>query len=120
MIKSRSIFIYGIFGISYIMIMEINKEIKLGDIEPLKIKLCNILDVVKLPGYIKLTFWSPDDGRKEFVQIFDGPVVFQIFDGPVVWFDKDGNKSTDYQKLVDLLTVYAEQTKLKDAIASLN
>lgn len=111
MIKSRSIFIYGIFGISYIMIMEINKEIKLGDIEPLKIKLCNILDVVKLPGYIKLTFWSPDDGRKEFVQIFDGPVV---------WFDKDGNKSTDYQKLVDLLTVYAEQTKLKDAIASLN
>lgn len=97
------------------MEMEINKIIKIkhgrGQ-SVLELKIRNILDVVKSTGFIELRFWSPLDGQKKFLYLFD--------DEPVTWYDKDGNESTDYQKMVDTLSVYAEQTKLKDALASLN
>lgn len=95
------------------MEMEINKTIKIKHgLSLLELKIRNILDVVKSTGYIELRFWSSIDCQKKFLYIFD--------DEPVTWYDKDGNESTDYNKLVDTLSVYAEQTKLKDAIASLN
>lgn len=78
----------------------------------LELKIRNILDVVKSTGYIELRFWRPEDGQKKFLYLFD--------DEPITWYDKDGNKSTDYNKLVDTLSVYTEQTKLKDALTSLN
>lgn len=93
--------------------MEINKTIKIKRFSStLELKIRNILDVVKSTGYIELRFWSPEDGQKKFLYIFD--------DERIVWYDKDGNESTDYQKMVDTLSVYAEQTKLKDALAYLN
>ncbi len=95
--------------------MDINKTIKI-EIKrfntTLEVKIRNILDVVKSPGYITLIYWHPEEGKKESSLIFD--------DEPLTWCDKDGNESTDYQKLIDTLSVYAEQTKLKDAIASLD
>lgn len=95
------------------MEMEINKIIKIKHGQSvLELKIRNILDVVKSTGYIELRFWSPLDGQKKFLYLFD--------DEPVTWYDKDGNESTDYQKMVDTLSVYAEQTKLKDALAYLN
>ena len=95
------------------MEMEINKIIKIKHGQSvLELKIRNILDVVKSTGYIELRFWRPDDGQKKFLYLFD--------DEPIEWYDKDGNKSTSYQKLVDTLSVYAEQTKLKDALAYLN
>lgn len=93
--------------------MEMNKTIKIKRFSTiLELKIRNILDVVKSTGYIELRFWSPEDGQKKFLYIFD--------DEQIVWYDKDGNESTDYNKLVDTLSVYAEQTKLKDALASLD
>ena len=90
-----------------------NKTIKIKRFSTiLELKIRNILDVVKSTGYIELRFWSPEDGQKKFLYIFD--------DEQIVWYDKDGNESTDYNKLVDTLSVYAEQTKLKDALASLD
>lgn len=109
------IFIYKIFRIYYIIVMEmeINKTIKIKrGLSLLELKIRNILDVIKSTGYIELRFWSSIDGQIKFLYLFD--------DVPITWYDKDGNESTDYQKLVDTLSVYAEQTKLKDAIASLN
>ena len=95
------------------MEMEINKTIKIKrGLSLLELKIRNILDVVKSTGYIELRFWSSIDCQKKFLYIFDDELV--------TWYDKDGNESTDYNKLVDTLSVYAEQTKLKDAIASLN
>lgn len=95
------------------MEMEINKTIKIKrGLSLLELKIRNILDVIKSTGYIELRFWSSIDGQIKFLYLFD--------DVPITWYDKDGNESTDYQKLVDTLSVYAEQTKLKDAIASLN
>lgn len=95
--------------------MEINKTIKIKDKRfntTLEVKIRNILDVVKSPGYITLIYWHPEEGKKASSFIFD--------DEPLTWCDKDGNESADYQKLIDTLSVYAEQTKLKDAIAYLN
>jgi hypothetical protein len=93
--------------------MEMNKTIKIIRFSAtLELKIRNILDVVKSTGYIELRFWCPDDGQKKFLYIFD--------DEKITWYDKDGNESTDYEKLVDTLSVYAEQTKLKDALAYLN
>ena len=93
--------------------MEMNKTIKIKRFSTtLELKIRNILDVVKSTGYIELRFWSPEDGQKKFLYIFN--------DEKITWYDKDGNESTDYEKLVDTLSVYAEQTKLKDAIASLD
>lgn len=95
--------------------MEINKTIKIENKRfktTLEVKIRNILDVVKSTGYITLIYWHPEEGKKESSFIFD--------DEPLTWYDKDGNKSKDYQKLVDTLSVYAEQTKLKDALASLD
>lgn len=93
--------------------MEINKIIKIVQTNTVfEVKIRNILDVVKSTGYIELRFWKPEEGQKKFLYIFDNELI--------AWYDKDGNESTDYNKLVDTLSVYAEQTKLKDALASLN
>lgn len=93
--------------------MEMNKIIKIKRFNStISIKIRNILDVEKSLGYITLTYWTPDDGRKKTLYIFD--------DEPITWYDKEDVESTDYEKLVDTLSVYAEQTKLKDALASLN
>lgn len=92
--------------------MDINKTIKIEQIQTtFEVKIRNILDVEKVHEFIILNYWNPDQGRKEHKYIFNTPIT---------WYDKDGNESKDYKKLVDTLSVYAEQTKLKDAIASLD
>lgn len=98
--------------------MEMNKKIKIvykdsfGEINECEIKLRNILDLMKHTGFSVLYFWDRYDGRQAMINIFDDKLV--------KWFDKEGVEHTDYEKLVDTLSVYAEQTKLKDALASLN
>lgn len=95
--------------------MEINKIIKIVHMnKPFEVKIRNILEVEKkdVEEYIILKYWNPDYGKKEFKYIFSDELH--------IWYDKDGNESTDYKKLVDTLSVYAEQTQLKDAIAYLN
>ena len=93
--------------------MEINKTIKIVQTNTVfEVKIRNILAVVKSTGFIELRFWKPDEGQKKFLYIFDDELI--------TWYDKDGNESTDYKKLVDTLSIYAEQTQLKDAIASLD
>lgn len=95
-----------------------NKLIKIiykdsfGEINECEIKPRNILDLKRHTGFVVLHIWDRYDGRRAMIHIFDNKLV--------KWFDKDGNESTDYQKMVDMLSVYAEQTKLKDALASLN
>lgn len=92
--------------------MDINKTIKINQIHTgFEVKIRNILDVEKVNEFIILKYWNPDRGQKDSKYIFNTPIT---------WYDKDGNESTDYKKLVDTLSVYAEQTKLKDAIASLD
>jgi hypothetical protein len=110
------IFIYKIFRIYYIIVMEMNKLIKIvykdsfGEINECEIKLRNILDLKRHTGFVVLHIWDRFDGRR--IHIFDDKLV--------KWFDKEGVEHTDYAKLVDTLSVYAEQTKLKDALAYLN
>lgn len=92
--------------------MDINKTIKIEQIQTtFEVKIRNILEVKKIQEYILLKYWEPYQGRAEFKYIFNTPIT---------WYDKDGNKSTDYKKLVDTLSIYAEQTQLKDALASLD
>ena len=99
--------------------MEINKKIKIdfkdslsGEITDREIKLRNILDLKKYTGFFELYFWNNYAGRLAKLIIFE--------DNLIKWFDKEGVEFTDYEKLADMLSVYAEQTKLKDALASLN
>ena len=99
--------------------MEMNKKIKIvytdslsGETNEREIKLRNILDLMKHTGFSELYFWNNYAGRLAKIMIFDDKLV--------KWFDKEGVEHTDYEKLVDTLSVYAEQTKLKDALASLN
>jgi hypothetical protein len=92
--------------------MEINKIIKIVQTnKTFEVKIRNILEVEKIKEFIILKYWNPDKGMKDFTYIFNTPIT---------WYDKDGNESTDYKKLVDTLSIYAEQTQLKDAIASLD
>ena len=92
--------------------MEINKTIKIVQTnKTFEVKIRNILEVEKIKEFIILKYWNPDKGMKDFTYIFNTPIT---------WFDKEGVEHTDYEKLVDTLSVYAEQTKLKDALASLN
>lgn len=92
--------------------MDINKIIKIVQIQTtFEVKIRNILDVEKVNEFILLKYWNPYLCRAEFKYIFNTPIT---------WYDKDGNESKDYKKLADTLSVYAEQTKLKDAIASLD
>lgn len=99
--------------------MEINKKIKIvykdslsGEINEREIKIRNILDLKKHIGVSELYFWNTYVGSMAKINIFE--------DNLIKWFDKEGVESTDYEKLVDMLSVYAEQTKLKDAIAYLS
>lgn len=92
--------------------MEINKTIKIVQTnKTFEVKIRNILEVEKIKEFIILKYWNPFESRKDFTYIFNTPIT---------WYDKDGNESTDYKKLVDTLSIYAEQTQLKDAIASLD
>jgi hypothetical protein len=92
--------------------MEINKTIKIVQTnKTFEVKIRNILEVEKIKEFIILKYWNPIESRKDFTYIFNTPIT---------WYDKDGNESTDYKKLVDTLSIYAEQTQLKDAIASLD
>lgn len=96
--------------------MEINKTIRIGDISEtitgtFDVEIRNILDIEKYPDHFRLIYWNTDDCRKAYAVFLNCPIT---------WYDKDGNKSRDYQKLVDTLSVYAEQAKLKDAIAGLD
>lgn len=89
-----------------------NKTIKIVQTnKTFEVKIRNILEVEKIKEFIILKYWNPFEARKDFTYIFNTPIT---------WYDKDGNESTDYKKLVDTLSIYAEQTQLKDAIASLD
>ena len=102
--------------------MEKNKKIKIVYINSLdketkeiEFKIRNIMDFKRFDDaeFFELYFWDPVRGHQlHKIYVFKSDLN--------KWFDKDGNESTDYEKLTATLSVYAEQTKLQDALARLN
>ena len=81
-----------------------NKTIKIVQTnKTFEVKIRNILEVEKIKEFIILKYWNPFESRKDFTYIFNTPIT---------WYDKDGNESTDYKKLVDTLLQVWIKTRL--------
>lgn len=83
------------------------------DVDTFTIHTDDILSVhVEPNGVTGLTFWDTDEGSERFIYVFQSYLRG--------WYDTDGVEQQDYDKLIIKLSVYAEKTKTRRALASLD
>lgn len=83
------------------------------DVDTFTIHTDDILSVMLEPnGVTGLTFRDTNDGGERFIYVFKSHVRG--------WYDTDGIEHQDYDKLITVLSVYAEKKSIEIALDSLD